>query len=458
VLADVDILISAGERLVFTFVLFGDEVIEFRAERRGEKTLTGSVFKGIVRKRCRSLDGYFVDVGLEKEAFLQKKPECEDLKEGDGVLVQLKRRETAHKGARLSCRISLPGKYLVYFPTAKKLGVSNRIKSTPYANKLREKLSQLLKEGEGLIIRSSVLKAKEEELFEELKQLRALWEEVKKKAKKLKKGLVWPELPLWARVVRDYWGHIREIITDDVEIWKKLVEIFGEEIKDKLRYSKDVEKFLGRYTLLQLLNRIFSRYVWLKGGGYLVVEETEAMVVIDVNSGEGCGESLEENAMKTNLEALEEAAKQIRLRNLGGIIVVDLIDLRSEENRRRLLEEAKKIFERENVKVKIYGLSPLGLLEMTRRKEEESVLRVLGEVCPTCTGSGLVKSADLVAYLIEKELEKYKGRRMELRVHPRLARVVRELLEKKKLNGWVSIKEVWSEDPNYYELLPLEPY
>jgi len=458
VLADVDILISAGERLVFTLVLFGEEILEFKVEKRNEKVLVGSIFKGIVKKACRSLDGYFVDIGFDGDVFLQVKSECRSLREGQSVLAQLQRKELGRKAARLTCRISIPGKYLVYFPRTKKFGLSNRIKGTEYGKRLKERLQSLLGEEEGLIVRSSALKAREEEVVEELQELRRKWEEIQEKAGKIQKGLVHEELPLYARTVRDYWGYIKEIVVDNPDIWKNLVAFFGEDLREKLRFSRELDRFLGRYTLTQLVNRIFSKYVWLRSGGYLVIEETEAMVVIDVNSGEGCGQSLEENAYRTNIEALEEIAKQIKFRNLGGIIVVDLIDMKSEENRKKLLEEAKKIFERENVKVKIYGLSPLGLLEMTRKKEEESVLKVLGEKCSTCMGNGFVKSVDYILYLIEKDLERYKGKRIELRVHPRVAEALREFIKRKKLEDWVSIKEVWEEEMDYYELFSSEFY
>jgi len=433
-------------------------VVELKSERENGEPPINSVFKGVVKRRCNSLNGYFVDVGLEDEALLQKKPECNALKEGDEVIVQLKRKKTLTKGPRLSCRISLPGKYLVYFPTARKLGVSGRIRDLPFAKKLKELLEKVLKENEGVIVRSSAVKAKEDELLDELSQLRRLWEEIKERAKKVKKGLLWRELPLWARVVRDYWGQIKEVVVDDPEVWKGLAEAFGSELSGKLRFSRNLDKVLGRHTLKNLIDRLFSRYVWLSGGGFLVIEETEAMVVIDVNSGEGCGDSLEENALRTNLKALQEVARQIRFRNLGGIIVVDLIDVRNEEHRRKLLEESKRIFEREGVRVKIYELSKLNLLEMTRRKEEQSALRELSEECPACRGLGLIKSKELVLYFIEQELDSFKGTKLELRVHPRLVEAVRKLVREKKLEPWVSIKEVWHENPNYYELLPSEPY
>jgi len=458
VFADVDILISAGERLVFTLVLFGEDILEFKVERRNEKVLVGSLFKGIVRKACKSLDGYFVDIGFESEAFLQAKNECKNLREGQSVLVQLQRKEVGQKSARLTCRISLPGKYLVYFPLTKKFGLSNRIKGTEYGKRLKEKFQEILRENEGVIIRSSALKASEEEIVRELEEMRSTWNRIKEKSSGIQKGLVHEELPLYARTVRDYWGYIKEIVVDNPDIWKNLVAFFGEDLREKLRFSRELDRFFGRYTLTQLVNRIFSKYVWLKSGGYLVIEETEAMVVIDVNSGEGCGQSLEENAYRTNIEALEEIAKQIKFRNLGGIIVVDLIDMKSEENRKKLLEEAKRIFERENVKVKIYGLSPLGLLEMTRKKEEESVLKVLGERCSTCMGNGFVKSVDYLLYLIEKDLERHKGKKVELRVHPRVAQALREFIKKKNLEDWVSIKEVWEEEMDYYELFSSEYY
>ena len=454
--SEVEIFISASENLVFTAVVSNNKVIDLKAERRNERKLIGSIFKGIVKKVCKSLDGYFIDIGLDKEAFLQEKDVCRKLKVGDTVIVQLKRKDTELKGAKATCKISIPGKYLVYFPETGKLKISGRLKNFPYADELKKLIGKELKEREGVIIRASAIRAKEGEILGELNSLRNVWRSILEREKKTCKGILYEEIPTYARVIRDYWSFIKEICVDNADIWKEIHDLFGKDIRDKLRFSRDLDKLTKKFSIYQLLSKLLSKYVWLKGGGFIVIEQTEAMVVIDVNSGEGCGESLEENAFKTNIEALEEIARQIKLRNLAGMIVIDLIDLKREENRKNLLKEAERIFKNENLKVKIYGITKLGLLELTRKKDSESLYEVLGESCPSCNGKGFVKSREFILYLIEKEIERNIGKKVELRVHPRLFKDVEEFVNRKNLNEWVTIKEVWDEKVDYYQLLFLE--
>lgn len=451
--SEVEIFISASENLVFTTVVSNNKVIDLKAERRNERKLIGSIFKGVVKKVCKSLDGYFIDIGLDKEAFIQEKDVRKKLKVGDTVIVQLRRKDTQLKGSKATCKISIPGKYLVYFPEIKKLKISGRLKNFPYADELKKLIEKELKEREGVIIRASAIRAKEGEILDELNSLRNVWRYILEQERKLSKGILYEEFPTYARVIRDYWSFIKEICVDNADIWKEIHDLFGKDIRDKLRFSRNLDKLTKNFSIYQLLSKLLSKYVWLKGGGFIVIEQTEAMVVIDVNSGEGCGESLEENALKTNIEALEEIAHQIKLRNLAGMIVIDLIDLKREENRKKLLKEAEKIFRKENLNVRIYGITKLGLLELTRKKDSESLYEVLGESCPSCNGKGFVKSKEFILYLIEKEIEKNIGKRLELRVHPRVFNDVKEFVKRKNLKEWITIKEVWNENVDYYQLL-----
>lgn len=451
--SEVEIFISASENLVFTTVVSNNKVIDLKAERRNERKLIGSIFKGVVKKVCKSLDGYFIDIGLDKEAFIQEKDVRKKLKVGDTVIVQLRRKDTQLKGSKATCKISIPGKYLVYFPEIKKLKISGRLKNFPYADELKKLIEKELKEREGVIIRASAIRAKEGEILDELNSLRNVWRYILEQERKLSKGILYEEFPTYARVIRDYWSFIKEICVDNADIWKEIHDLFGKDIRDKLRFSRNLDKLIKNFSIYQLLSKLLSKYVWLKGGGFIVIEQTEAMVVIDVNSGEGCGESLEENALKTNIEALEEIAHQIKLRNLAGMIVIDLIDLKREENRKKLLKEAEKIFRKENLNVRIYGITKLGLLELTRKKDSESLYEVLGESCPSCNGKGFVKSKEFILYLIEKEIEKNIGKRLELRVHPRVFNDVKEFVKRKNLKEWITIKEVWNENVDYYQLL-----
>ena len=455
-----DVIISSGTTLTITLLKDrrNNEIVSVRVERSDFSDIpVGSILKGRIKRYHPSLDSYFVDVGFHREAFLQKKKGCEDLKIGDTVIVQLQRREDYLKGAKLTCAISIPGRFIVYLPYGNKVAVSSKIKNKKkkLVQRIKEILQSCLEEGEGIILRSASLHAGAEEILEELKNLRSLWESIKRKAKTSKIGVIFREAPLFVRIIRDNWVNIKEIIVDNPTVWEVLIDYFGKSISSKIRYVKEINRYLGEVSLNQIIDRILSKYVWLKNGGFLVIEETEAMTVVDVNSGEGCGKNLEESALKTNIDAVEELARQIRLRNLGGIIIVDLINLKEEENRNELMKKIKELLSEDNVK--IYGLTKLGLLELTRKRDGESNTRILSEECPTCEGRGMVKSKECILFLIEKELGDYIGRyvKVELEVHERLYDGVVKLIEEKNWKDWVSIKKVWKEDINYYKVLPL---
>ena len=453
---EVEILITGNGNLIFTALFENEELEDFKVESRNKKNLVGSIFKGVIKRVCRGLDGYFVDIGLENEAYLQERGLCKGLKEGDSVIVQLLREEEIMKKGKLTCAVSLPGKYVVYFPRNKKLNVSSRIKNFPITKKLLEALKENLDDEEGVILRTSAIKSDVETVVKELKELKKLWKNIEDKAKKVKKGLIYEEIPLFARVIRDNWGKIKKIVVDNPDVWSELVEIFGEEIRDKIRYVRNIEDLFGDFSLSQILNKLLSKYVWLKDGGYIVIEETEAFVSIDVNSGESCGESLEETAFKTNLEAIKEIAKQIKLRNLGGMIIVDLIDMKDKKNKEKLIQEAKKIFREKGLNIKVYGITSLGLLEMTRKREGKSLLKTISELCPSCNGSGHIKSKEFIIFLIQKELEKAIGKKVEIRVHPHVYDTVLNFIKRKKLESWVSIKKVCSEREDFIEILYLD--
>ncbi len=454
-----DVIISSGATLTITLLRNrrNNEIVGVRVERSDYSDIpVGSILKGRIQRYHPSLDSYFVDIGFQREAFLQKTKGCENLKIGDTVIVQLQRKEDFTKGAKLTCSISLPGRYIVYLPRGGKVAISSKLKRNKLANKVKEYIEKVLNGGEGVILRSASLHADKRDILEELKILRSLWENIKKKAKTAKVGVIFKEAPLFVRIIRDNWVSVKEIIVDSPVVWEVLVDYFGREISAKVKYVKEINRYLGDFSLKQIIDKILSKYVWLKSGGFLIIEETEAMTVVDVNSGEGCGKNLEESALRTNIEAIEELARQIRLRNLGGMIIVDLINLREEKNRQELLKKVKEYLGEEGVKV--YGLTKLGLLELTRKRDGESNTKLLSEECPTCEGRGSVKSREYVLFLIEKELKEYieKYAKVEIEVHERLYNGVLKLVEEKNWKDWVSIKKVWKkEDINYFRVLPL---
>jgi ribonuclease G len=282
-----------------------------------------------------------------------------------------------------------------------------------------------------------------------------MWESITNEAKNKEVGLIYEEAPQYFQIIRDHWHEVKEIVVDDREVWSELVSLMEKdypEVIERVRYVKNIGVFFKKYDLDMVLTKLLTRYVWLKSGGYIVIEETEAMTVIDVNSGAGCGESLEENALSTNLEAAEEIARQIKLRDIGGIIIIDFIDMKDKKSRETLLSKFRDLFADEGSKVHIYGLTNLGLLEMTRKKETPSVTRLLSTDCPYCKGRGYIKSPEVVLYEIEKEIGYFKGRYLELRVNPSLKEKVERLLEKRNMKQWVSIREECDVPLDYYEM------
>lgn len=451
-LGDVEIFISASSFFAFTLVFLGTELKDFKVERRKEKYRTGAFLKGLVKKECPALDGFFLDVGLTKEALLQEKKNCKNLRIGDSVIVQLKRKERDLKGAKVTCKVSIPGKYIVYFPETKKLNFSKKLKGFAFTEDLKKILKEELNDREGVIIRASAISATKEQILKELQELRNKWESLKEKAKKVNKGILEEGQPQFIKTILDYWGFIKNIYVDNGDVWGEIVEFFGDSIKHKLRYVNTIDTLPGGITLNQLIDKLTSKTVWLKNGGFIVIEQTEALTSIDVNSGETCGKSLEETAYNVNLEALKEVAKQIKFRNLSGIIIVDLIDMKKEKTKESLLSEVKKIFEGEGLRIKIYGITKLGLLEMTKKWESESIYEVIGETCPHCQGKGFVKSKEFILHTLEKALEKTRGKKIVLKVHPSLAKTVEEFINEKNLKDWITIKEVWEERSDYFQL------
>ena len=457
---DVRIVITASKNLIITFILRGSEISEVKVEKRGVQRIAGSIFKGKVKRLAKSLDGAFLDIGLEKEAYLPfkeleaqgenvKKPEV-----GEPLIVQVKREPIEEKGAKVSGRLSIPGKYLIYLPNSEGVFISSRIASDDKREKYQKLLSDVLN-GDGVIVRTSAEDVDDSKLKDELKGLRKRWKAIKSKADEVGQGLVYEEAPLFFQVIRDNWQDIKEIVVDDRDVWTELLGLIEDgfhELIDRVRYVKNISVFFKKYDLDRALTKLFTRYVWLRGGGYIVIEETEAMTVIDVNSGAGCGESLEENALQTNLEAAQEIAKQIKLRDLGGIIIIDFIDMKDKSSRDTLINRFKELFADEGTRVHIYGITQLGLLEMTRKKETPSVTKLLSSDCPFCKGRGYIKSPELVLYEIEKEIGYFKGRYMEIRVNPYLKERVEKLLEKNNMKSWVSIREECEVPLDYYEI------
>ncbi|WP_340694361.1 Rne/Rng family ribonuclease [Hydrogenobacter thermophilus] len=458
------LIVLSDQEEFFSFLIDGGEICKIKVEKKGLVRIVDSIFKGKVKKLVKGMDGVFVDIGLEREAYLPLKHNCkkdgEEIKPvrvGEEIIVQVVREPIGEKGAKLTKRIKLVGKYLIYVPNANDVRFSSRLSKEDRERLKGIALEVLPKYGFscGVIFRTHASKASEEEIVKDIDSLKKLWLKILKKSSVQKKpGILLEEYPSYVKIIKDHWYELEEIVADSPYVWNDIVsflEEFEPPLVKKTVYVKDAGVYVNRYRIHDTFRKMLSRQVWLRGGGYIVIEETEAMTVIDVNSGEPCGESHEENALSTNLEAAKEIAKQIMLRDIGGIIVIDFIDMKKQENRDLVIKTLQDSFGDEACNIQIYGFTRLGLLEMARKKSGESVSSLLTESCPLCRGKGKVKSKSLLAFELEKDLKREPHGIIDLHINPQSADTAKGVV---KMHGlkYVNVIEDKSVDYNDYEI------
>jgi ribonuclease G len=456
------LLVLSNQEGFFSFLIEGEEIQKIKVERRGLLRITDSIFKGKVKKLVKGMDGAFVDIGLEKEAYLPLKSPCKGehtspVKVGEEVVVQVLREPVGEKGAKLTRRIKLIGKYVIYLPSTNEVKCSSKLEKEE-KERLKDMASRLLSQygsNCGVIFRRHASKASEEEIIKDLDNLKKMWLKILKKSSAQKKpGILLEEYPSYVKLIKDHWHELEEIVADSPYVWNDIVsflEEFEPSLVKKTVYVKDVGAYISKYRIHETFRKMLSKYVWLKGGGYLVIEETEAMTVIDVNSGEPYGESHEENAKNTNLEAAKEIARQIILRDIGGIIVIDFIDMKKQENRDLVIKALQESFGEEACNVQIYGFTKLGLLEIARRKSGESLSSLLTESCPLCRGKGKVRSKSLLAFELDRYLKSDIHGVIHLHVNPQGLNVVKNVIEKSGIK-YVNLVEDPNVDYNDYEI------
>ena len=426
-MADEEILVNVTPRETRVAIAAAGAVQELLVERSASRGLVGNIYMGRVARVLPGMQSAFIDAGLERAAFLhvadiaetkkEARPIEKRLAEGQSVLVQVIKDPIGSKGARLSTQISIAGRLLVYLPAVSSesqqhIGISQRIEDESGRAALRERLRELAgpQETGGFIVRTLAESAPEEELRADLGYLRSLWKAIRESALgAAPPKLVYQDLSLAQRVLRDMVSPATSrVVVDSRETWQSLAA-FAEQYVPQVRGR--IEHYTGERPLFELydveteIERALARKVELKSGGTLVIDQTEAMTTIDVNTGGFVGaRSFDDTVFKTNLEAAQAIARQLRLRNLGGIIVVDFIDMQSEEHRAAVLEELKRALARDRTRMTVNGFTALGLVEMTRKRTRESLAHVLCEPCPTCGGRGAVKSAHTVCYEILREV------------------------------------------------------
>ena len=420
-----DILINFTPQETRVAVMYQGAVQELHIERNASRGLVGNVYVGRIVRILPGMQSAFVDVGLERTAFLHiadiweakqngeaPKPIERMVFEGQSIVVQVIKDPIGTKGARLSTQISVAGRMLVYLPQEKHIGISQRIEDEAEREALRSRLTALVPEDErgGFIIRTMAESASDEELAADIAYLRKLWREISGSTVGLFPPKVLHEdLSLGQRTLRDLvTDETSRIRVDSRENFQKLTAFAAEYTPKVLPL---LEHYAGERPLFELYNveeeiqKALARRVDLKSGGYLIIDQTEAMTTVDVNTGGFVGaRNFDDTIFKTNLEASQAIARQLRLRNLGGIIIIDFIDMENIEHREMVLEEFRKALARDHTKMTINGFTALGLVEMTRKRTRESLAHLLCEPCPTCSGRGEVKTARTVAYEILREL------------------------------------------------------
>ena len=450
-------------------------VVELHVKRGAEQELVGNIYLGKVLRVLPGMQAAFINIGIEKPAFLYVTDVYNDLhhweqimlqeedggnnletdinsrmrfikesdiniegllQEGQNILVQVSKEPLGTKGARATSHISLPGRHLVYMPTVDHIGISRRIEDEKERMRLKKLMQKLRPLGAGFIVRTVSEQAPKEKLKIEMEFLTKLWKNIQRKRETSSAPcILHKELTITLRAVRDlFTREIDRLVIDSKEEYQSILE-FIENFAPNLRYS--IELYEGRepifdaYSIDIEINRALDKKVWLKSGGYIVIESTEALTSIDVNTGSYVGKrNLEETIVKTNLEAVKEIAYQLRLRNIGGLIVIDFIDMDREVNRERVFMALKEALEKDRARTTVLEMSELGLIEMTRKRTKEDINLFFTEPCLYCEGRGRLKSPTTICYDVFRDLEREwvsgEEGKVYVLVNPEIEKVLKE--------------------------------
>ncbi|CAK8711361.1 MAG: RNAse G [Candidatus Electronema aureum] len=469
-----DILINAAPYENRIALVEGGNLLEFHIERPAEKGLVGSIYCGRVVRVLPGMQAAFVDIGLDRTGFLyvddvyasslpqleermaDDEPHCcrrhypDDpsltdrctattrpgieklLKEGQTVMVQIAKDPIGTKGARLTCHITLACRNLVFMPLTNHIGISRKIEDERVREELRQKIESLRPAGTGFIVRTVAENITSAEIEADMEFLLLLWDDIKSAAPRSPvPGIVHKDIDLALRSARDLLtDNVNEVVIDSQEVHERLlafVSTFAPKLKSRIvHYDSEVPLFEA-YGIETAINRAADKKVWLRSGGYLIIETTEALTVIDVNTGRYVGKNdLSETIFKTNMEAVREIAAQLRLRNIGGIIIIDFIDMETEQDRETLYRTLQEAMTKDRTRVNILRMSDFGLVQMTRQRSSENLSRTLNENCPCCGGEGVVKARRTICYEIFRKISRDAlqingSNNITLRVNPRVA-------------------------------------
>lgn len=418
-----EILIQVTREETKVAVLEKRRLVEVYLERSFQMRLAGNIYKGRIENVLPGMQAAFVNIGLERNAFLyvedvhtipgrhQHLPIQNLLREGEEILVQVVKEPFGTKGARVTTQLTLPGRYVVLLPDMSCIGISRRITSEKERERLKALAEKVRIPGSGLIVRTVAEGVSQEELAEDVVALNELWQRTREKSVRYSApALVYQDLELVSWVLRDLVGEeIDRLVVNDPETYERIMEMLGSDAHSFQRKVQLMESDLWEeYGIEQEVARALRPKVWLRSGGYLVIDETEALTVIDVNTGKYTGKKdFADTVFHTNLEAIPEIVRQLRLRNLGGIIIVDFIDMEAPEHRAEILKRLEEELKRDKTRTYVLGLTHLGLVEMTRKKVRPSLSSLLERLCPYCEGKGRVLSEETVGLRTCQELREF---------------------------------------------------
>ena len=439
---------------------------EFLIERKEEMGIAGNIYKGKVSRVLPGMQAAFVDIGMEKAAFLhasdyssvpedvqligasgedveieapppkrvshRRLPLEKQLSRDEAILVQVAKDPLGTKGARVTSHISLPGRYMVFMPGTKHIGISRRIESEEERKRLKEIAGSLLTGDGGFILRTASEGRSKREIQRDLRFLTRLWRRLQKRAESAAApSLIHQDLDLIARSIRDFFTpETEQLVIDSSKDYRRVVDFVGQfmpRLKSKIILHSGAEPLFERHAIEEKIEKALDRRVWLRSGGYIIIERTEALTAIDVNTGRFVGKrNQEETIVKTNLEAAQEVVRQLRLRNVGGIIIIDFIDMEKESDRKKVYDALRDALKKDKARTNILKISELGLVEMTRQRTRESLENQLLSPCPHCDGRGRIKSSVTVAYDLLRAIKKQQtnlenGKNIVVRLHPDVA-------------------------------------
>ncbi len=460
-----ELVINAGRHETRIALLDEGNLVELYIERGNDTSLLGNIYKGRVNRVLPGMQAAFIDIGLDRAAFLyvadvqddtriyetlmglsdEEKGVTEErtmpsapiedlLTEGQELLVQVIKEPIGTKGARLSTHISLPGRYLVYMPGSSHVGISRKIEDEEERERLKRIVMEAKPEVGGFIIRTASSGVGREDITADMEYLLKMWKKIEKRGEKARPTtLVHQDLDITLRAIRDILStDIERIIIDSPEEYRKVLSFMENLMKDMKRrvvLYEGKEPIFDHYGIEMEIDGLLNEKVWLKSGGYIVIETTEALTAIDVNTGRFTGKkSLDDTILKTNLEAAREIACQLRLRNIGGIIIIDFIDMVRQEDRDRVYQAMKEALKKDRAITRVSEISELGLLEMTRKRIRSSIVKAMCTPCEYCEGKGYLKTKESISFEILRGLEKESaalgGRNIEVQVHPEISDIL----------------------------------